>query len=383
MGAGLTRRGVLWLGMKCDVRCSFCYQENMPASHKRWVPVDDLKLALDKFRGFYQNGYVDFMGGEPTLHPDVYEVVAHASEIGCRPTIITHGMRLADPAVVERFRDAGIHDFLVSVHGIGDTLRAIHGRGRNNFERQVQGLENLRSAGVPFRFNVTVVRDNLSELEQIAALAAAKGARVVNFLTFNPYFEWTEAEQIPFQVAHTEAAPHLMAAIDVLRAAGIEANVRYFPICLMPGYEEHVFTGHQLPYDTHEWDYNAWYDLRHRGAPDHEWYRWASRLQRTRNGYVHAEPCQACSLKDICDGLHEQYVSAFGEAELRPVAGEPVVDPAYFIDAQPDLAHEPPPTTSPIDDSLAQPLPLTQFREDLDHRAGVDVQLRRLGAGGA
>ena len=30
----LTRRGVLWLGLRCDVRCKFCYDEHVPAREK-------------------------------------------------------------------------------------------------------------------------------------------------------------------------------------------------------------------------------------------------------------------------------------------------------------------------------------------------------------
>lgn len=35
----LTRRGVLWLGLRCDVRCKFCYDELVAPQDKggcRW-----------------------------------------------------------------------------------------------------------------------------------------------------------------------------------------------------------------------------------------------------------------------------------------------------------------------------------------------------------
>lgn len=202
-----TRRGVLWLGLHCNVRCEFCYDDRLPASRKEWVDVEGIRQALTKFRSFYDNDAVDFMGGEPTLHPDIIDIVAHCAQIGLRPTVITHGMRLADMTFAMRLRDAGLHDVLMSVHAVGDTLRAIHGRGRNNAQRQRQALENLRELAVPVRFNVTVVRKNLDELVDIAALAVETGSRVVNFLTFNPYFEWRDEPEIPFQVRHSEAAP--------------------------------------------------------------------------------------------------------------------------------------------------------------------------------
>lgn len=248
----LTRRGVLWLGLRCDVRCKFCYDGHLPKRDKIWVAVDKATSTLDKFRYYYQNTAVDFMGGEPTLHPNVLDIVSHAARIGLRPTVITHGMRLAEMDRAEAYRLAGIYDFLVSIHGVGETVSMIHGRGAGNFERQIRALDNLRALGIPFRFNVTMIRDNLAQLEAIAQLAGEKGARVVNFLTFNPYFEWTSDVEIEFQVRHSEIAPYLAKAIDKCLELGVEANVRYMPLCQLPGYESHAYTGFQLPYDPHE-----------------------------------------------------------------------------------------------------------------------------------
>src|ERR1700689_2037232 len=83
----LTRRGVLWLGLRCDVRCKFCYDDRVPASQKGWLDAADAVRALDKFRSYYGNEFVDFMGGEPTLHPGILDIVGHAAAIGLRPTV--------------------------------------------------------------------------------------------------------------------------------------------------------------------------------------------------------------------------------------------------------------------------------------------------------
>src|SRR6266540_3159902 len=231
----LTRRGVLWVGLRCDVRCKFCYDEHLATRDKVWITLEEATQALEKFRYYYHNAFVDFMGGEPTLHPRMVEIVGHAARIGLRPTVITHGMHLANADRAQAYASAGICDFLVSIHGIGDTAASIHGRGMDNFGRQMRALDNLRALGIPFRFNVTMIRDNLTQLEAIAELAGDKGARVVNFLTFNPYFEWAGSPEIDFQARHSEIAPYLARAIDKCTRLGIEANVRYMPPCQLPG----------------------------------------------------------------------------------------------------------------------------------------------------
>lgn len=367
----LTRRGVLWLGLKCDVRCAFCYDELVASRDKGWLPTARACALLDKFRGFYRNEFVDFMGGEPTLHPQAVDIVAHAASIGLRPTLITHGMHLADLDRARAFADAGIHDLLVSVHGAtAATVAAVHGRGRDNFARQLAALDNLNTLGVPFRFNVTMIADNLAELPAIADLAAAKGARVVNFLTFNPYFEWATRPEIAFQARHSEIAPHLAQAIDRCTAAGVEANVRYLPICQLPGYEQHVYTGYQLPYDPHEWDYNSWYDTGHPGQPDTGWYLAASGRQQQRHQYTHAPACGDCALRNVCDGFHRQYLTRFGGGEARPYPGEPVTDPRHHIARQPKLAYHLPDTT-PAPATAPEPPATARLRVGDDGRAGA------------
>jgi len=375
-----TRRGVLWLGLRCDMSCHFCYDEMVPKERKGWVPVGKATQALDKFRGYYQNEFVDFMGGEPTLHPDILTIVGHSASIGLKPTLITHGMHLAKKSFAQALRDAGVHDFLISVHAIGDRVHSIHRRGRDNFEKQQQGIENLRELGVPFRFNTTVVRDNLDQLEDVARFAAETGARVVNFLTFNPHFEWSQ-EDPPFQVQHSESGPVLQRAIDILTEAGVEANIRYMPLCTMRGYEQHVFTQHQLPYDTHEWDYNSWYDVGRAGLPDGDWYRWAAGVQSKRHGYVYADACKGCAMQPICDGVNQQYLERFGDGELTPYEGPLVTDPTHFVRHQPVIAEEVVSDVPPVDHDLASRLHLSQFREgfenrdDYGHRGGISVEI--------
>lgn len=369
----ITRRGVLWLGLRCDVRCKFCYDELVAGREKAWMPLAEATQVLDKFRFYYHNQFVDFMGGEPTLHPKVLQIVAHAAGIGLQPTIITHGMHLADISRARSYAEAGIHDFLLSIHGIGDTAAAIHGRGKDNFARQMAALDNLRTLGIPFRFNVTLIRDNLTELESIAELAGETGARVVNFLTFNPYFEWIKQPEIEFQARHSEVAPHLIKAIDRCTRLGIEANVRYMPPCQLPGREAHVYTGHQLPYDTHEWDYNSWYDNGDEGQQSPRWYTEAARRQQQRHGYVHVAGCGGCSLRAVCDGFHAQYVDRWGGGEASPYAGSPTTDPCHFVRHQSKVHYIPTELADqrPVQQPGVGTLATTHLPLGNDGRAGV------------
>jgi hypothetical protein len=112
------------------------------------------------------------------------------------------------------------------------------------------------------------------------------------------------------------------------------------PPCQLPGYESHVYTGYQLPYDPHEWDYNSWYDTGRPGTPSAEWYYAASQRQQQRHSYRHVRACGDCAIQQICDGFHSQYVSRWGGSEARPFPGAPTTDPCHFVRNQTKIEYE-------------------------------------------
>ncbi|MCA1701790.1 MAG: hypothetical protein LC808_00370, partial [Actinobacteria bacterium] len=59
---------------------------------------------------------------------------------------------------------------------------------------------------------------------------------------------------------------------------------------------------------------------------------------------------------------------------LAPYDGPRVTSPTHFIAKQPVVAAEVIDGPGEVDHSLAGALPLTQFRDDTDHRAAIRVQ---------
>ena len=128
----------------------------------------------------YGNNSIDIQGGEPTLYPQIYDLVAHCAAIGLSPTIITNAQALSNREVVARFRDAGLRDFLVSVQGLGAIYDELVGQ-EGAHVRQMKALCHLQEEGIPFRFNTVVSKPALEQLSDIARLAVRTGAEVVNF----------------------------------------------------------------------------------------------------------------------------------------------------------------------------------------------------------
>lgn len=394
----LTRRGVMWLGQTCNQRCYFCYFINRIEDHKHpehaFMSLEKAKSICRTLRNFYGNTSVDIQGGEPTIHRDVLDLIRYCSDIGLYPTLITNGLMLAKPGAIARYREAGLRDFLVSLHGIGpvhDEVVGVPGA----YSKITAALEQMRELNFPFRLNCTMSKPVVKVIQEVADKAIEYGALVMNYIAFNPFNDQVTGHRRTDTVArYSEIMPELTAAIDKLENAGIEVNVRYLPLCLAE--KRHVknfYNYQQLSYDLHEWDYQSWlwsmmytqmmregnpappfklgigarriyyadatalrnhyerhpfrqgikYKIQHFLASlqqgiygKEKMYRQEALMRATQDcGYKQGEPCTRCSLQSICDGFHGDYADFFGMGEARPLTDiKPVHNPIEFIQEQ-------------------------------------------------
>lgn len=395
----LTRRGVVWLGQTCNLRCQFCYfiDKIQSASHPEhaFMSLDKAQSICKTLVEFYDNTSVDLQGGEPTIYREILSLIAYCREIGLAPTLITNALALEKTTVCKEYKAAGIQDFLVSVHGLGNTYDELVGvRGAS--VRQMRALHNMIDAGIPFRFNCVLSKPVLAQLPMISELAIRTGARVVNFIAFNPFADQScegrrNTENVP---RYSEIREPLTVALDMLEEADVEANVRYLPLCMVEErHRKSMYNFQQLSYDHHEWDFVSWgwtglqqqrisdgmpslpvrpnfsprllrikntfkklaelpgmkrflystYGLLTRACAlsvsyceKNELYRALAKLHAQEHcEYLYGNRCQRCSAQEICDGFHGDYSHIFGTEEAVPVLNdEKISDPLFYIAKQ-------------------------------------------------
>lgn len=260
----MTRRGVLWLGQTCNMHCQFCYflkrVETREHPEHPFMSIQKARQICSTLVDHYHNNAIDIQGGEPTIYKDIFELVRYCREIGLLPTLITNALVLSRKDLCLKLKDAGVRDLLVSVHGLGDNFNEIVGVPGAH-KKQMQALEHLQETEIPFRFNCVLSKMALKDLKGIAELAIRTKARVVNFIAFNPFEDQLHygkktTKNVP---GYTEVVSYLTEALDILGDAGIESNLRYFPICLVEKrHRKSVYNFQQLTYDIHEWDYASW-----------------------------------------------------------------------------------------------------------------------------
>jgi MoaA/NifB/PqqE/SkfB family radical SAM enzyme len=105
---------------------------------------------------------MDFLGGEPLLHPRIADLVAYAHELGCWTNIITNGLLLSDQ-LVTRLNLAGLDSMAVSIDRLTPT--DFTHKGLVPLRKKLARLR--QQARFRVEVNVVLCEETLDEFEDV------------------------------------------------------------------------------------------------------------------------------------------------------------------------------------------------------------------------
>jgi len=321
-----TQRAVIDVGRRCPLRCLFCYY-SQSGDFKSLVSKDKLKYQIEKAKD-RGNKYIDFTGGEPMVHPDIVELVEFCSRIELQSCIITCGVTKIE--LWQQVIDAGLKDVLLSVHGVGEVHDFLVNKD-GAYKKLESFIDFLNKHGMFWRTNTVITSKNYKQLPELARRFFYWNPKVVNFINFNPYYSWKNKEMIDIECRYTESSEYLKEAIRILeKSSSIVVNVRYYPFCMLKGYEKNVCNMLQVMFDPFEWDYGV--------SPKtvERFHEHGKHLQRTY--CVETPVCKTCTVYPICGGPNSSYVRRYGYSELLPYFDQSIpIDQFYWRRSQREM----------------------------------------------
>jgi Fe-coproporphyrin III synthase len=157
----------------CNLACLHCYSESDP-QHKAALDPAVLCDALAVLRA---EGYsvISLSGGEPLVYRSLRTVVERSRELGFRVTMISNGLLATermDPLL------SLLDGMAISFDGLAASHNALRGRS-DAFERACAALQRLAAAGRPIAAAISLTRDAISELPDLADHLVSLGARAL------------------------------------------------------------------------------------------------------------------------------------------------------------------------------------------------------------
>jgi MoaA/NifB/PqqE/SkfB family radical SAM enzyme len=157
---------------QCNLKCRHCYI-NTEQHGQLTLPLSTIQTWLEAFSENSHTKNLIFLGGEPTLHPELPAAIRLARKMGFGSiTVDTNGYLFHD--ILEKVTPVEVDTFSFSLDGATrDTNDRIRGQG--SFETCVAGIRQAVSMGFNTSLIYTVSGANINELEEMVPLLEGLG----------------------------------------------------------------------------------------------------------------------------------------------------------------------------------------------------------------
>ena len=169
--SGLLRFVWLEITGKCQLDCGHCYAESGPGGTHGQMTTADWRRVIEQAAGLGV-GMVQFIGGEPTLHPDLPELIEHALALDVKVEVYSNLVHVSKP-LWEIFRRPGVS--LATSYYSDDPAehaRIVGGASRAH-QRTLANIGLARAFGIPIRAGLISFTDQQRvgpAIEQLARL---------------------------------------------------------------------------------------------------------------------------------------------------------------------------------------------------------------------
>jgi MoaA/NifB/PqqE/SkfB family radical SAM enzyme len=99
---------------RCNLTCGYCNEYD---GHSAPVPTDTLKARIDRIKALGALS-LEFTGGEPMLHPEIYELIRHARQVGFPVVLMISNAYLFNEERIRRLNEAGLDRLQISIDGV-------------------------------------------------------------------------------------------------------------------------------------------------------------------------------------------------------------------------------------------------------------------------
>ena len=290
-------RSLVRINGHCQMACSFCFVD-------RTVPDFDTTALRDEITELAarHTDHLVLSGGEPTLHPGLPELVAHAKALGFATIEIqTNGVKAARREYAQSLVDAGLTKVTTSLHSVDPDKSNAITKMNGAFDKTIAGLSNFRDLGVQTQIAHVITKANYADLGTFVDFLTDRFGDDPRHLSIcfaiaqgisDLVYRWT----IP---RFSDIRPHLRAALDRCLAVGFGFGGLIgqggYPPCMLDG------------------------ELKYYRPNFRNIYVSADYAQQ----FTKASRCTECSFEPYCVGVRRDYVACYGDDELRPFRADP------------------------------------------------------------
>jgi radical SAM protein with 4Fe4S-binding SPASM domain len=197
------------LTTRCNLHCTHCYNAARGNQQQTTRHHADLLLQrIDRILEAAELQHATLTGGEPLMHPGLFDAIARLTNAGVGCQIISNGL-LLDAALALRLKQAGLRGIQLSLHGPDAASHEDYTATPGSFDQTISAVASALRSGLHVTGCIVVTRRNAHQVGQTLALWKSLGVGRVALSRFSP------AGLASRHVARLlPSLPHVMAAFD-------------------------------------------------------------------------------------------------------------------------------------------------------------------------
>lgn len=301
------------LGTACNNNCKFCMSQD-PSRKSKFVDYDTLRkdvltAALENY------SKITFLGGEPTIHPKIIELVNLASKNKFKDLhIVSNGRRYSDMQFLTKLVDAGANRFSISVHSHLKEVEDYLTNRPGGFDEKVKGLKNLvkfQKKIQPICINILVNSKNYRQLDDTIKFFRKIG--IINF-RINSMMCHSGNSKINAKSLVPPFSKVIPIIEKILTKKGVTIYLGDFPPCTF-SIPLHEIIRHIGEYSSDNPTNNIFYDIDI--DVNREFFHWQER--RKNNLKTKTPKCNKCRFNRKCEGVWKAYYELYKDDDLKPI----------------------------------------------------------------
>lgn len=283
----------------CNNRCVFCLDKE---------PQDGSVLTLKQIRKSFSEGLksgcrqVILSGGEATIHPEFFKIVALAKKMGYKKIqVISNGRMFAYEKFLQTAVKAGVNEITFSLHGHNAALHDSQTGIKGSFNQAFAGLVNaLKRPDLIVNIDIVINKKNYKQLADIMKFFIALGVHEFDLLQIIPFGRaWDNRQNIFYNVKR--AMPALKKAFVLSKNKNLFIWTNRFPAQYLEGMEWLI----QNPKKILD-------EVRGRRELFEEYFKTGKMLE------CWPERCDFCFLRDFCADLRTFKIEGRLEGKSAP-----------------------------------------------------------------
>ncbi|MBU1078322.1 MAG: radical SAM protein [Spirochaetes bacterium] len=280
------------------------------------------ETLADEIKRYYKKGYraLGFLGGEPTIHPKIIELVSLANQLGYENIdIVSNGRMYHNRAFVEKLIKSGVTRFYISIHSHKPDIEDYLTQKNGSFKQKIEGLKNLMDLRKKGFFkdriflNTVINKSNYLYLTDFMHFYHKMGFMDFRFNFIRPdgraYLHGKK--MVP---RYSTVMKYVKQAIELSKSLRVNVFFEGIPFCLFHRSEIRDFKNYIGEFR----DGNKKISLGE--AQKRIRFEWKER--RKNELRTKEETCNPCVYNPVCEGPWKNYIQFYGFKEFRPVKKE-------------------------------------------------------------